>query len=88
MVLRIHCEAILNLFLDFLLYVIDFLLYVIAFRVYPYRSRAEQSLLRFYRILIIKRAVYTYVYVFKKTKQTKTQKPKQSQPIKKSTKRK
>lgn len=58
-VLGIHGEAFLNLFLDFLLY-------VIAFRVYPCRSRAEQSLLGFYGILTIKRAMHAYMYMFKK----------------------
>lgn len=58
-VLGIHGEAFLNLFLDVLLY-------VIAFRVYPCRSRAEQSLLGFYGILTIKRAMRAYMYMFKK----------------------
>lgn len=61
MVLRIHGEALVSLFLDFLLY-------VIAFRVYPCRSRAEQSLLRFYRILTIKKAMRSYVYTLKTNK--------------------
>lgn len=58
MILRIHGEALVSLFRDFLLY-------VIAFGVYPCRSRAEQSLLRFYRILTIKRAMRSDVYTLK-----------------------
>lgn len=58
-VLGIHGEALVNLLLDFLLY-------AIAFGVYPCKSRAEQSLLRFYRIFTIKRAMHTYVYMLKK----------------------
>lgn len=60
-VLGSHGKAYLNLFLDFLW---DFT----AFRVHPHRSGAEQSLLRFYRVLTIKWAMPTYVYMFKKTK--------------------
>lgn len=63
-VLGIHGKAYLNLFLDFLW---D----VTAFGIYPCRSRAEQSVLRFYRVLTMKWAMHAYVYIFKKHQNTK-----------------
>lgn len=54
-------KAYLNVFLGFLG---D----VTAFGVHPHRNRAEQSLLRFYRVLTIKWAIHTYVYMLKKSK--------------------
>lgn len=63
-VLGIDGKAYLNLFLHFLW---D----VTAFGVHPCRSRAEQRLLWFYRVLAIKWAMHTYVYTWKKTPKTK-----------------
>lgn len=61
-VLGIDGKACLNLFLHFLW---D----VTAFGVHPWRSRTEQRLLWFYRVLTIKWAMHTYVYMFKKKPQ-------------------